>query len=165
MWTVRRYLENPAPRKTQSDKGVSQTVTARDRRWLHYKLRRNPRKTRKRIFEDSGLHDVLKPLQNQILKTLGKFRSLQKSFHCRRNTRKWESNGQGSTWSWLWSTSYIRCSKQLEKGLNLRRKGNESGIWNLFYVRKKSLTTIIVRGVYIHIHIHIYIYTYLYSIT
>ena len=27
--TVQLYLENPAPRKTQSDKGVSKTVTAR----------------------------------------------------------------------------------------------------------------------------------------
>ena len=30
----------------------------RDRRQVHYNLRRKPEKTRKRIFERSGLHDV-----------------------------------------------------------------------------------------------------------
>ena len=46
--TVQRYLENPAPRKA---KGVSKTVTARDRSRLQNNLRRKPGKTSKQIFE------------------------------------------------------------------------------------------------------------------
>ena len=62
--TVWRYLENPAPKKAQSDKGVSKTVTARDRRRLQYNLRRKPRKNSKRIFEDSRLPEVPESSKN-----------------------------------------------------------------------------------------------------
>ena len=80
MKTVQRYLEDLATRKTRSDKGVSKTVTARDRRRLQYNLCRKPGKTNKRIFEDSGLHNMTKTLRNSIMKTLEKFRSPEKHF-------------------------------------------------------------------------------------
>ena len=70
--TVQHYLENPAPRKTRSDKGVSKTATARDRRRLRYNLRRKPGTISIRIFEDSGLNDVPETSRNLILKTHGK---------------------------------------------------------------------------------------------
>lgn len=76
--TVVRYLENPAPRKPRSDKGVSKTVTARDRRRLMYNLRTKPGNTSKHIFEDSGLQNVPKTSRNRILKTVGKFKSPEK---------------------------------------------------------------------------------------
>ena len=76
--TVQHYLNNPLPRRTRTtDKGVSKSLTARDRRRFEYNLRRKLGKTSERIFEDSGLLDVPKTSRNQILKTLGKFRTLE----------------------------------------------------------------------------------------
>ena len=57
---VRRHLENLAPKKTRSDRGVSKTVMPRDRRRLQYNFLRKPGKTSKHIFENSGVHDVPK---------------------------------------------------------------------------------------------------------
>ena len=57
----------------------------------------------------------------------------KKNLHCRRNTRKLGSNGQESTWSWIWAT--LDCT---DSWLGLQRRQESSYVSTTTWRRRPN---------------------------
>lgn len=76
--TVQRFLNDPSPRKTRSDKDQLKAVNTRDIRRIKREVFKKPGSTSNAIFKKSGLNEVPKTTRNRILKTIAKVKSPEK---------------------------------------------------------------------------------------
>ena len=76
--TVKRFLQNPSKRKSQTDCGVLKSVSKRDMNRLKRSVRKLPGSTSATIFEEAGLPDVTKTTRNRLLRKIAAIKSLAK---------------------------------------------------------------------------------------
>ena len=76
--TVERFLQSLSKRKPRRDCGVLKSVTKRDFSRLRRSLRKMPRATSAKIFEEAGLVNAPKTTRNRLLRMVAAIKSPSK---------------------------------------------------------------------------------------